>query len=164
MTESRDLLTGFRDRDRFIADLTAALEPGAPARVLAVFALVGMHEYRRVYGERASDGLTARVATAFAQVVQPKGACYRPRQDEFCVLVAGSNDGDDATNLLAEAAGVLLDAAEGSLTSSWYGACLLPGEAADPIEALMLADERLFARGENRASRERRQGERRRRF
>ena len=161
LTEPLDPLTGFRVREQFIADLTAALEPGSPPRTLAVFDLVGLSEHRRSFGERASDELIARLAEAFARVVVPAGSCYRPRRDEFCSLVAGRIDEADGANLLPEAARALLEAGEGSLTSSWFGACLLPEEAADPIEALMLADERLLVRSDHRASRERRHGERR---
>ncbi len=154
--EHHDRLTGFRDRDELMADLTAALEPQSAPSILAVFDLFGMNEFRLLHGERASDELTGRLAGTFARVVRSKGSCYRPRRDEFCVLLAGRIDEDDLTDLLPEAARALWDVAEGSLVGSWYGACVLPDEASDPLEALMIADERLLTRGENRAPRERR--------
>ena len=43
--------------DKLIADLTTALEPGSRAAVLAVFQLLGWQDYRRVFGECASDEL-----------------------------------------------------------------------------------------------------------
>jgi hypothetical protein len=67
-----------------------------------------------------------------------------------------SIDGDGLKTMLPEAAHAPWDVEERSLIRAWHGARVLPDEAADPIEALMLADERLLARRENRASRERR--------
>src|SRR5580704_14400997 len=97
-TPHRDPLTGFADHERLIADLTTALEPGNHAAVLAVFELVGWSDYRRVFGEHASDELIARCATRFARVIQPAGVCYRSRQDELCALISGPID-DVATTL-----------------------------------------------------------------
>jgi len=119
-----DRLTGFGDRQKLIADLTEAVEPGSPPSVLAV--------------------------------VRPVGACYRPRADEFCVLAGGSLDRDGVRTMLTEAAYALFGEGEAFMISSWFGACVLPDEASEPTEALMLADERLRTRTENRQSRERR--------
>lgn len=155
-----DRLTGFGDRLKLIADLTEAVEPGSPPSVLAVFDIVGSSEYRRVFGERASDVLIARLATSFALVARPVGACYRPRADEFCVLAAGSLDRDGVRTMLTEAAYALLGEGEAFMISSWFGACVLPDEASEPTEALMLVDERLRTRTENRQPRERRRNAR----
>jgi len=157
-TQYHARLTGFGDRHKLIADLTDALGPGSPPSVLAVFDLVGSSEYRRVFGEQASDELIARLAEQFARVVQPTGVCYRPRQDEFCALI--NRPIDDVRTMLFAAKDALKDEEESSLITAWFGAAFLPDEAADPIDALMLTDERLRFRMESRKPRERRQNTR----
>jgi GGDEF domain-containing protein len=163
-TEPLDLLTGFGNRDQLMADLTAALAPGSPPSVFAVFELAGMSEYRRVHGERAGDGLTTRLADVFAHVVRPKGSCYLPRRDEFCVLIAGTIDDDEVKDVLPTATWALRDEGASSKVGSCYGACALPAEATHPIAALKIADERLFISSETRARRERRKDPRRHRI
>jgi GGDEF domain-containing protein len=155
-TQRCDGLTGFGDRRRLLADLAEALVPRSSASVLAVFDLAGMSEYRRDHGLLASDELLARLAEGFGQIVSPAGSCYRPRQDEFAVLIPGTPDQDDVRATLSDAACAVWDARGDSRISSWYGTCRLPDEAANPVEALMLADERLRTRGENASPRERR--------
>ena len=150
---------GFGDREKLIADLTVAVEPGSPPTVMAVFELVGWGEHRRLFGAQASDGLTARLAEAFALVVRPVGACYyMPREDEFCALI--SRPIDDATSTLFAAEAALNDDAAASLITASFGATFLPEEAANPNDALTLADERLRVRTVSRQPRERRKNNR----
>ncbi len=149
-----DPLTGFGDHELLIADLTRALEPGSAAAVLAVFELVGWFDYRRAFGEPASDELIARRAARFAAVFGSSGACYRPRQGEFCALVGGQVDEVCAMLLVAE--GVLAVEGGSDGVSSCFGAALLPDEADDPIDLLILADERLRLQLGNPRRRERR--------
>jgi two-component system, cell cycle response regulator len=64
--------------------------------------------------------------------------------DEFCALLRP--DGAQLTPLVERAAAALSEHGEGfSVTSSW-GAVVLGTEAADPEEALRLADQRMYAR------------------
>jgi GGDEF domain-containing protein len=149
-----DPLTGFGSRHKLLADLTGALEPGSVPSVLAVFDLAGASDYRRVFGEKASDELIARLAEQFARLVQPTGVCYRPRQDEFCALV--SRPIGDVSTMLVAVEDALKDDGRSSIITPRFGAAFLPDETTDPIEALMLAGERLRAR----TARERRQGTR----
>jgi GGDEF domain-containing protein len=149
-----DPLTGFGTREELFSDLSDALEAGSPSSVFAVVDLAGAEEYRRLFGERTCDALIAQLAGAFARIVRPLGSCYRPRYAEFCALVRQP---------LAEA-GPLLDTATGALRvvgstaelSFSYGVTLLPDEARDPIEALIIADQQLDVA---RLSRERRDPE-----
>jgi GGDEF domain-containing protein len=151
-----DPLTGFGDREKLFVDLTHALEPGRPPSVLAVFDLVGWSEHRRIFGQRASDSLTNRFAEAFALVMWPVGACYYiARDDEFCALI--SQPIDDVNSALIAAIGALNAVGESSLITAFFGATSLPDGAADPIDALMLADERLGLGLLNGKARERRQ-------
>ncbi len=139
-----DPLSRFGDHERLIADLAAALEPARPQAVLAVFELVGADDYRQRFGEQAGEGLIRRGAERFARVIQPSGVCYRARQDEFCALVDGSID--ETIPTLAAAEQALRDDEAAVLVSACFGAALLPDEAADPIELLILADQRLRLR------------------
>lgn len=148
-----DWTTGFGDRERLLADLTEALELGSPPSVLAVFDLGGASDYRRAFGERAGDALIARCAERFARAIQRDGVCYRPRRDEFCALIAKPTD--DAMARLVEAEHAL-KLGEPLLIAACFGATVLPDEAADPIELLMLADDRLNVRLTSRKPRERR--------
>ena len=154
-----DPLTGFGNHDKLIADLTRALEPDRPRSVLAVFDFVGRSEHRRIFGLRASDGLANRFAEAFTLVMSRVGTCYYiPREDEFCVLIAQSIG--DVRLVLVAALGALNDVGEPFLVTAAFGGISLPDEAADPIEALILADERLGLGVLSGKARERRQNAR----
>lgn len=154
-----DPLTGFGDRRKLIADVAAALDPDSPPSVLAVFYLAGASDYRRMMGEESGDALIARLAEQFARLVPAAGTCYRSREDEFCALVTARVD--DVSSMLDETANALREEGPSLLVTASFGAVLLPGEAEEPIEALMLADERLHARFGSRTGRERRQNARR---
>jgi hypothetical protein len=158
-TAQPDRLPGFSDRDKLIDDLAQALRPGSKPSVLAVFALGGSSDYRREFGERASHDLTAQLGEAFALVIRPVGACYYvPREGEFCALV--SVPIGDATSVLFAALDAVNRVGEPSVISASFGATFLTDEAADPIAALTLADERLGLRLLSREPRERRQNTR----
>jgi GGDEF domain-containing protein len=151
-----DCLTGFGDRSKLIADLTDALEPGRPRSIVAVFDLTGLGDFERLFGERDGRALIARLAEQVARVLQPTGGvCYWPRRDEFCVLISTPSENVKALLFAAEAA--INKEGHLSLVTAWFGAAFLPDEAADPIEALMLADDRLRLRTDAEEPRERRQ-------
>jgi GGDEF domain-containing protein len=153
-----DRVTGFGTHDTLMFDLTTALEPGSSASVFALFLLEGSAEHRSEFGSRANDELIARLAERFEPLVGPGGRCYRPREHEFCALVAGSFDEVAIAMLSVED---VLNAQDGSTpVTVRFGAVSLPDEADDPVDLLMLADERLAIRSENRESRERRQSSR----
>ena len=158
--EHRDRLTGFGDRDKLVADLTQALEPGQPPALVAVFELVGSDDYQRLSGKRASDALIARHAERFARAVGEAGVCYRPRQDEFCALLSGPIDAAKATLFAAEQE-LNDDETDSALIPVCFGAASLPDEGTDPTSLLVLADQRLRLRMANRKPRERRQTPRR---
>jgi GGDEF domain-containing protein len=147
-----DPLARFGDHHSLIADLAQALEPGSPQAVLAVFELVGSSDYRDAYGERASVGLVTRCAERFTGVIENAGQYYRARQDEFCALITGPIDAVIDILVAAEHA---LEAEEQALqVSGCFGAAISPEEAADPIELLVLADQRLRVRLGGRKPRE----------
>lgn len=149
-----DPLTGFGDHDKLLTDLTEALNRGGVLSVLAVFELLGSRDYRRVFGEQASDELIVRLAERFRQVIQPVGVCYRPRQDEFGALIVGSIESVSSTLFAAEEALSLEE--ESSVVTACFGAASLPDESTDPIDLLILADQRIHVRMGSREPRERR--------
>jgi GGDEF domain-containing protein len=153
-----DRVTGFGTHDTLMSDLTEALETGSRPSVLGLFVLEGSAEHRRDFGSRANDELIARLAEKFDSLVGLGGSCYRPREHEFCALVTGSFDEVTMAMLAIEDD---LNAQDGSTpVSVRFGAASLHDEADDPVDLLMLADERLAIRSESRESRERRQSSR----
>jgi GGDEF domain-containing protein len=146
-----DPLTGFGSRDKLTADLIEAIAPGRPPSTLAVFDLAGCEDFRRVFGEEASDELLVRLASEFGRVVKPHGTCYRSRRDEFCALV--QLPPEIAATTLEAAASALREEGEQSLITTSFGVARLPDEADDPLEALMAADRHLLI---TRGARERR--------
>lgn len=138
-----DAITSFGNHEALLADLREALAPGRPPSVLAVFDLAGASDYRRKFGERACETLIASCAQRFGRAIQP-GACYRPRQDEFCALI--SQPIDTAMATLVEAEHAIRGAAGRSVIVPCFAVAVLPDEADDPTELLMLADQRLFQR------------------
>jgi GGDEF domain-containing protein len=149
-----DPLTGFANHDELVADLAAALEPGRPPSVVAVFELVGAEDYCTLAGPEETDALIARYAKQFARIIEPAGTCYRPRKDEFCALIARTTNGARATLVAAELE--LNHDHDSALVAACFGAASLPDDATDPTDLLMLADRRLRLRMQNRKPRERR--------
>ena len=161
-TRISDPLTGFPTRQDLIADLEVALDPSSSPSVLAVFDLVGWSGYREIFGELASDQLTARLAHRFASVVHlarsakpfgsvnlPLGLCYRARQDEFCALI--NMPLENVRHMLDDATEALTDEGRSVFVTAECGAVVLPEEAEDAVDALTLASERLtVATGRNR--------------
>lgn len=151
--EQQPRLAGLGDHDGLLADLTEALEPGAAPAVLGVFELAGFADYGRRYGELAALELLARCAERFVTAIRP-GTCYHARKDEFCALI----------NRPLEKAIVELSGAELAINveaypfvSAQFAATVLPDEAADSTELLILADERLSVVRGIHKPRERRQ-------
>jgi GGDEF domain-containing protein len=139
-----DPTTGFGSRDQLIDDLDQALDPGSSFGVLAVFDLAGSEQHRRLFGAEASDALIARLAEVCARAVATNGRCYRPRQDEFCVLL--ELEVDDAISILEDTLSALRDEGSDSLGPVAFGVALLPEEANDAIDALIIADQDLDTR------------------
>lgn len=154
-SESRtDPLTGLGTRAELMADLADAVEPTSPARTLALFDFAGFGAYVDLYGRLEGEALLVRLAGRLSEALEQPASFYRPRSDEFAALIQTS---------LAIAEPLLI-AAVASLTSRFehfeiiatFGAAVLPDEASEPVEALMLADQRLFVSTLARRARERR--------
>ncbi|HEY4347845.1 MAG TPA: GGDEF domain-containing protein [Gaiellaceae bacterium] len=145
-----DQVTGLNVRSKLLADLGEAVAPGSPPSLLALFALDGFKEYEELYGVLEARKLLRRLAGRLEGAVEGFGSCYRPRGDEFAVLV-------EQTPTVTEVLGASLAAL--SENHRYYhvvasgGHAALPAEATDPIDALMVADRRLSANAPRRGPR-----------
>jgi diguanylate cyclase (GGDEF)-like protein len=136
-----DVLTGLPNRRQLMTDLEGcAARPADPA-VLLLFDLDGFKNYNDSFGHLAGDALLARLGQALERSVQPYGRAYRLGGDEFCVLAEASARAE--VERLAPAA--LTEHGDGFAVTTSYGAVVFPGEAASSNEALLIADQRMYA-------------------
>jgi two-component system cell cycle response regulator len=137
-----DVITGLGNRRRLYDDLGAALhEPNADL-VLVLFDLNGFKTYNDSFGHLAGDALLARLGENLGHFVTGRGRAYRMGGDEFCIVVR--NDASEAKLVVAGAAGALAEQGEGFSISAAFGSVLLPEETNEPVEALRLADQRMY--------------------
>ena len=151
-----DALTGLGNRRALLRDLERVVNDRHPERpsVLALFDLDGFKSYNDSFGHPAGDALLARLGANFAVAVGDAGSAYRMGGDEFCVLATGA-EGEDFGALIVRASGALRASGERFSIRSSHGAVSLSGdEACDPVEALRIADQRMYAnkRGGRRSS------------
>ena len=144
-----DALTGLGNRRRLLGDLERRLEadhvqPG----LLMIFDLDGFKSYNDTFGHPAGDALLARLGAKLAAVAGSDGAAYRLGGDEFCLVVPVTPGNAEA--LIDRACAALTERGEGFEIESSFGAVLLPEEAAEPSQALHVADERLYAQKHSR--------------
>jgi diguanylate cyclase (GGDEF)-like protein len=136
-----DVLTGLPNRRQLMTDLEGrAARPADPAMLL-LFDLDGFKNYNDSFGHLAGDALLARLGQALERSVRPYGRAYRLGGDEFCVLAEASARAE--VERLAPAA--LTEHGDGFAVTTSYGAVVFPGEAASSNEALLIADQRMYA-------------------
>lgn len=152
-----DRLARFGSRDRLLADLAAAMKPGAEEKALVIFGFDGFRELVRRLGRPESQSLLGGLS---AQLELELGSAslyylpYWPREDEFAVLCdAGSASLERVLNRATQA---LCDRGRPASVTAAFGKVVVPAEASDPIAALRLADERLTAAQPGREPREHR--------
>jgi GGDEF domain-containing protein len=143
-----DPLTGFGTRERLLADLEAV-----SFGTVAVFNLSGLVEFEEAQGRIRGEGLLVQIARTLEETVGPGVRYYRPRHDEFAVLI--ESDAEDRQTGLAAAVDETNRRLERSQVVLEYGLAM-PAEVTDGLAALMLADQRLFLHSPSRRSRERR--------
>ena len=137
-----DGLTGLANRRRLMADLERRAAQGvADPAVLLLFDLDGFKSYNDAFGHLAGDALLARLGQALERSVHGHGRAYRLGGDEFCVLADA--DARDRVELLAPAA--LVEHGDGFAVAASYGAVAIPQEATIASEALLIADQRMYA-------------------
>jgi diguanylate cyclase (GGDEF)-like protein len=143
-----DSLTGLGNRRKLMDDAERKLElasPDAPI-VLAIFDLDGFKVYNDTFGHPAGDALLARLGDRLRDALPGEATAYRMGGDEFCVLC----DVVDVEQLLAVASDALSEYGESFSVTSSAGAATVPDEAETLVQALQLADQRLYANKRSR--------------
>ena len=136
-----DALTGLGNRRRLLADLE--LRAGAGRLVIVLADLNGFKNYNDSFGHAAGDALLSRLGARLAEATGAHGRAYRMGGDEFCVLLEGAIGSAYASELVA---GALTEQGEGFAVDASCGTVELPREASCAVEALRLADARMYER------------------
>jgi diguanylate cyclase (GGDEF)-like protein len=144
-----DALTGLGNQGSLQVDLAAHCESGAAEPfTLLVLDLNGFKRYNDTFGHPAGDEMLTRLGGRLRAAVGAAGSTYRIGGDEFVVLLGC--DASERERVTKQAAEALTDSGRGyELSASWGGAHV-PEEATTPIEALRLADVRMYAQKESR--------------
>jgi two-component system, cell cycle response regulator len=143
-----DPLTGLANRRKLLDDLGRVLaDEGGPV-CFAVFDLNGFKQYNDSYGHLAGDALLTRLGKNLAGYVGRRGTAYRLGGDEFCLLWA---DADEHELVVEGACAALAEHGDGFVISSAYGSVVLPSEADTAMEALRLADQRMYTQKHGRS-------------
>jgi two-component system cell cycle response regulator len=136
-----DALTGLGNRRALIEDLERAVD-GDAAHVLALFDLDGFKSYNDAFGHPAGDALLERLGGNLTAALGSAGRAYRMGGDEFCMLAPAGDD--EGAALVAAAAEALSERGRRFDVGCSYGTVVLDGETCDPVEALRLADQRMY--------------------
>jgi two-component system, cell cycle response regulator len=140
-----DGLTGLANRRALMRDLEDAADEATAAdpRSLALFDLDGFKQYNDAFGHGAGDALLQRLGADLAAAVAGHGSAYRLGGDEFCVLLDQHAAAGDTTIQAALAA--LAEPADPFTVDASYGLVSLPADAVTALDALRLADHRMYA-------------------
>ena len=144
-----DALTGLANRRKLLDDLGRSLEDAPAPMCFAVFDLNGFKQYNDSYGHLAGDALLMRLGTNLAHYVGERGTAYRLGGDEFCLLW---HDAAEHELIVHGARNALAEHGDGFAIDSAYGAVVLPTEASTAIDALRLADQRMYAQKHGRGA------------
>ncbi len=149
---STDALTGLSNRRALTDDLPVAIAAAetTPELLLAMFDLNGFKQYNDTFGHGAGDALLVRLGSRLATTVAPVGSAYRMGGDEFCLMARCTPPA--AEGILAGAAGALADHGDGWSIDCSSGAVWIPSEASTPGDALLTADQRMYANKAMRSS------------
>ncbi|MEA2170950.1 MAG: hypothetical protein QOF76_4250, partial [Solirubrobacteraceae bacterium] len=140
-----DALTGLGNRRRLVGDLNETILAATPDNptMLVLLDLDGFKFYNDSFGHSAGDALLTRVGHALAQAMAPDGQAYRLGGDEFCVVIG--SPAVAARDVAHRAVAALSAEGEGFSVTASHGVALMPAEAATVDEALVLADQRMYA-------------------
>ena len=147
-----DALTGLRNRRALNQDFATLLTPLSDGRelVLAMLDLDGFKQYNDTFGHGAGDVLLARLGERLSAAMGSAATSYRMGGDEFCIVGrAGTVDGALLVDRAVEA---LSAAGDGWSIGCSYGVVWIPSGAHDMVEALQVADQRMYANKASRAS------------
>jgi GGDEF domain-containing protein len=126
--------------------------------MLAIFDLIGFSEYAVLVGRLEGQDMLARVGDRLAEAIEQPASFYRPRDTEFAAILEVPLD--TTGKQLAAAVLALTERVARFDLALAFGAVMLPAEALEPIDALILADERLSLSVRARRTRERRNNQR----
>jgi two-component system, cell cycle response regulator len=143
---STDALTGLGNRRKLLADLEAAEQTEA---TLVLLDLDGFKIYNDTYGHPAGDALLARLGRRLEAAAGDGVAAYRLGGDEFCVL---SHDSNRAKEHALTASRALCEHGDGFDITSSCGIAVMPADAHDAVEALRIADQRMYTQKHGRES------------
>ena len=140
-----DALTGLGNRRALTRALDELLPEATPEQplVLALFDLDGFKQYNDTFGHPAGDALLVRLGSNLAAFLHGRGRAYRMGGDEFCAVFRTAGEPHEAT--VRGAAAALSEHGDGFAITSSHGAIVLPVEADEPVEALRIADQRMYA-------------------
>jgi two-component system, cell cycle response regulator len=144
-----DPLTGLSNRRQLMEDLELACDPGRGREPwqLVLYDLNGFKHYNDTFGHPAGDALLQRLSGRLRAIVAAHGTAYRMGGDEFCALIRSAT-ADDA--LVDASVAALSEHGQGFSIGAAHGAVRIPGEGSDTAAVLQLADQRLYARKEQR--------------
>jgi two-component system cell cycle response regulator len=139
-----DALTGLGNRRALLEDLErAAAEAHTGGRhALALFDLDGFKSYNDAFGHPAGDALLERLGHNLTAALGSSGRAYRMGGDEFCVLAPA--DSRDVDALMRRAAAALTEQGSSFHVGCSHGTVLLDAGNRDAVEALRLADQRMY--------------------
>ena len=138
-----DALTGLGNRRALLRDLDRAFAGGGAGAVLALFDLDGFKTYNDTFGHVAGDALLARLGHNLAATTPAEAIAYRMGGDEFCLLSTGAErDPERARRARGRRPARIRRAVHGRLLAR---PVLLATECADPVDALRLADQRMYS-------------------
>jgi diguanylate cyclase (GGDEF)-like protein len=140
-----DALTGLGNRralTRALEELVAEATPDQPL-VLALFDLDGFKQYNDTFGHPAGDTLLVRLGGNLSAFLHGRGRAYRMGGDEFCAVFHTAGEPHEAT--VRGAAAALSEQGDGFSITCSHGAIVLPVETDEPVEALRIADQRMYA-------------------
>jgi diguanylate cyclase (GGDEF)-like protein len=141
-----DGLTGLGNRRKLMADLESQLQSASivDPRLLVLFDLNGFKTYNDRFGHAAGDALLARLALKLRDKVQARGLAYRMGGDEFCVVAQLRHE--EESSFVAGLADSLTETGEGFAISAAYGTVFMPAETKEALEALRIADGRMYTK------------------
>ena len=140
-----DALTGLGNRRALGRTLEARLSAATAERplVLVLFDLDGFKQYNDTFGHPAGDTLLVRLGGNLAAFLDGRGEAFRMGGDEFCALF--ETTGQPVEPMVLGAATALSEQGDGFTIGCSHGSITLPLEATEAVEALRIADQRMYA-------------------
>lgn len=144
-----DSLTGLGNQGRMQVDLASHCRRAEEEPLtLLLLDLNGFKRYNDTFGHPAGDEVLTRLGGRLRGAVGADGSAYRMGGDEFAVLITSAEAQRDA--IVKRAAEALTESGKGYELDAAWGAASIPSEADTPLDAMRLADVRMYAQKESR--------------